>query len=216
MGLPLISCVSKETAVEEKSVALLSWDDFINEVQQLAQSQYLPNWDEIAYTAQLQKLMLRLDVKGPKITSFITSYKNKNANFPEIRHLHREPSFMVSMLEFEAGEKIKLHDHPGMSGVILCLEGRANVQNYTLQEKRSMNNKLLIKQESSLTLTGGDTSFLTSTFGNIHSLQADKFTRMIDVFTPPYNSEREQNSRWFDKDHKYYQGIKGLYEAIEK
>ncbi|NQZ57378.1 MAG: hypothetical protein HRT88_07895 [Lentisphaeraceae bacterium] len=87
------------------------------------------------------------------------------------------------------------------------------MQNYTLQEKRSLNNKLLLKQDSSLTLTPGRTSILTSSIGNIHSLQADTFSRLIDVFTPPYNDERSNNSRWYKKDSSYYQGIRGLFEA---
>ena len=59
----------------------------------------------------------------------------------------------------------------------------------------------------------GSTASLTSNFGNIHSLQAYKLTRMIDIFTPPYNEDRSSRSQWYKKSSAYYQGIKGLFEA---
>ena len=212
-ALPFISCASKIPTKKMEKTSLIPWNEFIAKVQELAKTQHKHNWNELTYTKNVSKVISTLDLADNTIIGFIQNYKNLHKNFPEINTLHKEADFMVSFVEFEAGEKIKLHDHPGMSGVIRCMEGRLNVQNYTLQEKRSLNNKLLLKQESSLTLTPGCTSTLTSTTGNIHSLQADTFSRLIDVFTPPYNDERSKNSRWYKKNSSYYQGIRGLFEA---
>ena len=212
-ALPFISCASKIPTKKMEEISLIPWDEFITKVQELAKTQHQQNWNELTYTKNVSKIISTLDLADNKIVSFIKDYKNLHKNFPEINALHKEADFMVSFVEFEAGEKIKLHDHPAMTGVIRCREGRVNEQNYTLQEKRSINNKLLLKQDSSLTLTPGCTSTLTSSIGNIHSLQADTFSRLIDVFTPPYNDERSNNSRWYKKDSSYYQGIRGLFEA---
>jgi len=209
-AMPFMSCTSAASSAETQT---LNWQEFIDRIQVLAETQFKSNWDQQAYTEDISKIIRTLDVNDNKILEFTARYKNKNVNFPEISTMHKEQSFMVSFLEFEPGEKIALHDHPDMTGVIHCIQGRINIQNYTLQKERSESGKLLLKQEASVTMTPGSTGALSSTFGNIHSLQADKLTRMVDVFTPPYNRDRSRRSKWFKKSSAYYQGTQGLFEA---
>ena len=64
-----------------------------------------------------------------------SSYENYNEAFPEIRGMHYEERFMVSMLEFEAGEDIPLHDHPDMTGVIYCTAGSVAVEHFDKLEE---------------------------------------------------------------------------------
>ena len=211
-AMPFMSCLNTNEVVSEPE-ANNKWQHFIDQVHQLSESQFSKDWDQLAYAKNVEELIHTLDIKEKKINDFIISYKNNRINFPEINTVHYEQNFMVSLLEFEPGEKIKLHNHPDMSGVIYCLEGRVNIQNYTLQKELSDSGKLLLKQESSKTFKPGVSGILTSSVGNIHSLQADKFSRLIDVFTPPYDDMRQRNSKFYKKHSEYYQGIRGLFEA---
>jgi hypothetical protein len=54
---------------------------------------------------------------------------------------------------------------------------------------------------------------LTATTANIHALQAVTFTRLIDVFTPPYNADRSQRSRWYVREPQPYPLAPECYEA---
>ena len=211
-AMPFMSCLSPLKNGGETQ-AKNTWKQFLEKIHKLSESQFSTDWDQMAYTKDVQKLIHTLSIEEEYIQQFIRNYTNKNLNFPEINTLHWEQNFMVSLLEFEAGEKIKLHDHPDMTGVIHCIEGRINIQNYTLQNERSDSGKLLLKQESSKTFKPGVSGILTSSHGNIHSLQADKFSRLIDVFTPPYNESRIKRSRFYKRHTEYYRGTRGLFEA---
>lgn len=211
-AMPFMSCLSSSD-VSDKVQAKTTWQEFIDRIHLLSEAQFSTNWNENAYVEDVKKLISTLDINDQNIKKFTIQYKNKHKKIPEIHAMHKEQNFMISMLEFEPGEKIPLHDHPDMTGVIHCIEGRINIQNYTLQGETSDSGKLLLKQESSVTFKPGVSGTLTSTFGNIHSLQADKFTRLIDVFTPPYNDLRTKNSKYYRKRPEYYQGIQGMFEA---
>jgi hypothetical protein len=210
-AMPFLGCSSQSDSVKPEKV--LPWDQFLEKVQKLSKSQFEPDWAQEDYSKDVVGVIKALNLEDKFISSFISRYKNAHKNFPEIRAMHKEHDFQVSLLEFESGEKIKLHDHPDMSGVILCTEGRINIQNYDLLKNKSTNNKLLLKQTANITMVPGSTGFLTSASGNIHALQADRFTRLIDVFTPPYNRDRSKRSKWYSKANTYYEGTAGIFEA---
>ncbi|TXD84510.1 hypothetical protein ESY86_05480 [Subsaximicrobium wynnwilliamsii] len=50
--------------------------------------------------------------------------------------------------------------------------------------------------------------------GNIHSLMPNKFTQLVDIFTPAYNDENTAASKWFKVDEKEtFEGIPNQYLA---
>lgn len=210
--LPLLGC----TPTGKRSspvVEVRSWERFIEQVGKLAEQQIDPAWDQVAYTAQVQAMLRELDLTDHHLKEVMARYRNAHRNFPEINALHQEQIFMVSLLEFEPGEQIELHDHPDMTGCILCSEGEINVQNYTLDERKSERGRPLLRAASAITMTPGSTGTLTATTANIHALQAVTFTRLIDVFTPPYNADRSQRSRWYVREPQPYPLVPECYEA---
>ena len=192
---------------------LINWEDFLQLCGKLSSVQFEQDWDQEKYTSKIQNLLLKLDVDSAHIQKFVESYENRNPYFPEIRDLHQETQFEVSLLEFAKGEDIPLHDHPDMTGVILCTHGRVDVEHFDKLSERSENDRLLLQQERSLVMTPGDSAILTASRGNIHSLHAVEFTRMIDVFTPPYNRDRVMRSRYYKTDEQPYQKRTGVFEA---
>ncbi|MXW07562.1 MAG: hypothetical protein F4Z87_05480, partial [Gammaproteobacteria bacterium] len=71
----------------------------------------------------------------------------------------------------------------------------------------------LLKKERNLTMTPGMTATLTVSRGNIHELHAKHFTRMIDVFTPPYNRDRSSRARYYWIGEDTYDGRTDTFEA---
>ena len=196
-----------------KTPADISWEQFLELCQQLSKSQFEPDWDQTTYTRQVQQLLLKLNVADSHIQQVIQRYRNFNSRFPEIRYMHNEQQFMVAMLEFEPGEEIGLHDHPDMTGVTFCTEGKLQVEHYDLLDRKSDSGNPLLKQQQKLVMGKGDSAILTADRGNIHTLKADSFTRLIDVFTPPYNWDRTRRVKNYRKDSKPYQGKQGVFEA---
>jgi hypothetical protein len=63
------------------------------------------------------------------------------------------------------------------------------------------------------TLRQNDISTLTAKARNIHTLTARKVTQLVDIFTPPYDAERIEKSRWFELDPEARPGEPDLFEA---
>ena len=191
----------------------VSWSRFLDMCRELSSTQFEDEWNQDTYTQKVEDLMLRLRVEDDYITKFTDRYNNWSSDFPEIRSLHRETQFMVSLLEFEKDEVIPLHDHPDMTGVVLCTQGQIKVDHYDKLEEQSGQDLPLLQEERSLEMSSGDTAALTVKRGNIHTLHALEFTRMIDVFTPPYNRDRIIRSRYYKIGNEPYEDRNGVFEA---
>ncbi|MCY3627633.1 MAG: hypothetical protein OXG88_08335 [Gammaproteobacteria bacterium] len=207
LALSAFPIIKKTMAKED----LLSWEDFLQHCAELSKVQFDPDWDQDEYTLKIEKILQKLHVQDWHIQQFVENYRDRNPYFPEIRALHRESQFEISLIEFAEDELIPLHDHPDMTGVILCVEGRVKVEHFDKLEETSENNRPLLQKERSLVMTNGDSAILTATRGNIHSLHAEKFTRMIDVFTPPYNRDRVMRSRYYKLDDQPYRDRTDVY-----
>ena len=207
-SLPYTSILAQEK--EE-----LGWEEFLKICDELAVAQFDENWqqNQDSYTKKIEKLLSRLSIEDEKIVAFIESYNNYNANFPEIRSIHRKTEFQVSLLEFEADEVIPLHNHPDMTGVIICTHGEIEVNHYDKLTETSEQDLPLLQKERQLTMTPGVTATLTVDRGNIHELEAKEFTRMIDVFTPPYNLDRSVRSRYYWIGEDTYDDRTDIFEA---
>ncbi len=192
--LPFLGCAARTSLIAQQP---LDWQHFIDQLTALAAAQDAPAWDQSAYLEQVRTLLLRCDVADAHVQDVITRYRNAHRNFPEISDLHRTIQVQVCMLEFEAGERIALHDHPDMTGCIRCVSGRVVVRNFTELGRGASADHVRLRHDATLTMIPGTTGTLTSTTGNLHDLEAQEFTRLIDVFTPPYNDDRSRRSRWF-------------------
>ena len=86
---------------------------------------------------QVIDLMRRLDLGDPDVTGFYDDYVNAKGLFPEISSVHHGGHFAVATLEFDKGDRIRLHNHPDMTGVILCVSGAVEVEAYDLLDHKS-------------------------------------------------------------------------------
>ncbi len=211
--LALAAYGSLTRTVLAKESESVSWERFLELCHELSKTQFADRWDQDRYTADTQRLVRRLRLDDQKIVEYIERYKDLNTDFPEIRSMHYESQFMVSMLEFEPGEEIPLHDHPDMTGVAYCTTGRVVVDHYDRLKETAGNGNPLLRFARHLDMTAGDTAALTVDKGNIHTLKASRFTRMIDLFTPPYDRDRVTRARYYAKDSSPYLGRNGIFEA---
>lgn len=214
-GTLAVAATLPYTSILAENEDSLGWDAFLKTCENLSGAQFeddcIVNQDD--YTKKIEALLVRLNLEDDKIAKFIESYNNYNTYFPEIRTIHRKTEFQVSLLEFEADEKIPLHDHPDMTGVVICTDGEIDVAHYDKLSETSENDLSLLKKERDLTMTPGMTATLTMNRGNIHELHAKEFTRMIDVFTPPYNRDRSSRARYYWIGEDTYDGRTDTFEA---
>ena len=210
-GMDMDTSESMEGAVS----GAIDWEGFLDAVAELAQLQYTTGWDQESYVEDVAQLMLNLDLSDPVIVEAYAHYADEVRGFPEITEIYEEPGFELATLEFEAGEAIDLHDHPGMTGVILCVSGQVEIENFDLLEEPSIDGNLLLVRSGSVVLTAGMSATLTSERGNIHALRATRFTQLLDVFTPPYNDDRIARSRWYRRSAEHYLGRDEVFEAWE-
>jgi hypothetical protein len=205
----------------------LNWDAFLSKITQLAKEQHLPNWDQNGYIKNVQNLLLQCQFpEFENVKKEFSSYKDETKNWFEHDLLHKEINFQVSLLQFEKGEYISHHNHPDMCGVINMVTGNALVKNYSLHKElektktQSYNGQTftlkscVLEETKKEILTPGNTSILTSTKGNIHSLMPNEFTQLVDVFTPAYNEKNEAASIWYQVNEEVnFENNSNLFEA---
>ena len=162
------------------------------------------------YVRDEAQLMQALDLINPVVIEAFANYANQVLDFPEISLVYTSPMFEVVILEFEPGDEIGLHDHPDMTGVILCVGGSMEIDNFDEVDLANEDGDLFVRRISKVTLSPGDVATLTAIRGNIHSLRAEEFIQLLDVFTPPYNDGRSDRSRWFEREAKPVHGSGGL------
>lgn len=211
--LAFAACGLHTRTVLANELESVGWERFLELCHELSKSQFSEVWDQDAYTSEIQRVTRRLRLDDPKIVEYIERYRNANPDFPEIRSMYRERQFMVSLLDFEPGEEIPPHDHPDMTGVVFCTTGRVTVDHYDRLKETAASGNPLLRFERHLEMTTGDSAALTVDRGNIHKLKAQEFTRLIDVFTPPYDPDRVARSRYYAIDPSPYLGRKGIFEA---
>lgn len=195
----------------------INWDAFLTAVEKEADKQHLDDWNEIAYVNKAAALATRLNLKDPELAqAFADTRKGLGNQRVDFYKLEKQRVFEVCLLQFEEGEQISHHDHPGMTGVILCATGETDVWNYDLLGQRKGSKSVLLKETAHARLAKGNVSTLTSKERNIHRLQAQRLTQLVDIFAPPYNKERARNSSWFNVDPEPFQGYESIYEATRR
>ena len=225
-ALPSITAFAKDANANKgykRSDEALNWDAFLERITAEAEKQLDPKiWSEPKYVKQAAALARRLNLKDPEILKFFAGYENNNPRFPEFDKLYRDEKklFEISLVEFDQGEVIGHHDHPEMTGVLLCGKGKLDVENFDILEPEKKDQvadeHLLLKRSGKATLKRGNVSTLTSKKSNIHRVSAEKFCQVIDIFTPPYDAKRIRNSRWFEVDAEEFEGRNEVYQAKER
>ncbi|MGH1433480.1 MAG: hypothetical protein ACRBG0_03375 [Lewinella sp.] len=203
----------------------LNWDAFLERLTQLAKTQHQSHWNQKLYTEQVKQLLLQCNFpEFENIKKEIEAYENKTPNWFEAASLHREVDFQVSLFQFEKGEYIPHHDHPDMTGVINVVSGNILAKNYSVEEQLSTSREIIkngrkeimqkctIREVGNEIVEGGNVSILTAHEGNIHSIMPNRYTQMIDVFTPAY--KQDTNTIWYNvNEDGFHGGDKNVFEA---
>lgn len=132
-----------------------------------------------------------------------------------VRYLrvHAEEDFSVGAFVMDAGARIPLHDHPGMSVAMRCLFGECRVVGYDFEDD---DDRLRLLRGGHGKTTGGasygvrlacDKVLKASppahvlhpdSGGNVHSLHALSNCALFEVQTPPYAVGRGRDCHYFE------------------
>jgi hypothetical protein len=192
----------------------INWDAFLEGITKEAARQHLDEWNEASYLKRAKALARRLHLEDPiLLEAFKKAEKGIGNGRIDFDRLEKHQDFQISYLQFEKGEKIRHHDHPGMTGVLLCATGELITENFTLLDEEREDERLLLKSAGKTVLQKGKAASLTSTLGNIHRVEARALTQIIDVFAPPYNQARIKESKYFRVDEEPFEERKDVFEA---
>ena len=137
----LVGCGSRKPVTEagitpprgtQTNPSSLEWLDFVSSLSSMAHAQYAPDWNQERYVEDVIDLMRQLNLSDAIVEGFYDDYVNAKGLFPEISSVHEGGHFAVATLEFDAGDRIRLHNHPDMTGVILCIKGSVDVEAFDL------------------------------------------------------------------------------------
>lgn len=217
MALPAITALATRAMACEGRIpagAPIHWDAFLDAVAKEAARQHLDDWKEPEYVQRAEALARRLDLTDTDLAAAFERAKKGIGNGRiDFDRLEKQKDFQISFLQFEKGEQISHHDHPGMTGVLLCATGDIAVWNYDELAESPEPGHVLLRETARAHLAKGTTSTLTSKDRNIHRLQARELTQLIDIFAPPYTPERVKASRWFEVDKEPWKGKGNDYLA---
>ncbi len=196
----------------------MHWEAFLEAVAKEAAKQHLDAWNQDSYVEAIGKLARRLHLGDPVMRKAMEQLdvrlKQGDVDF---HYLEKRVDFSLCLVQFEAGQVIKPHDHPGMTGMILCASGEVETANYDLvkppADEVAKEGHCLLRRVARTVLSKYDLSSLTAKDRNIHTLTARKVTQLVDVFTPPYNDERSKQSRWYELDAEPRPGGTDVFEA---
>jgi cysteamine dioxygenase len=195
----------------------MHWDAFLEAVAAEAGKQHLDAWNQDTYVKSIATLASRLHLEDPVLIKAMeqltTRLKHGNVDF---QYLEQRVDFSLCLVQFDEGEIIRPHDHPGMTGMILCASGEIETVNYDpieLPEAPAAAGHQLLRKVGEAVLHKNEISTLTAKARNIHALRARKVTQLVDIFTPPYNDERVEQSHWFEIAPEAIDGKAGVFEA---
>ena len=192
----------------------INWDAFLEGVAKEAAKQHLDRWNEAAYLKRAQAIAARLDLEDPiLLEAFKKAEKGIGNGRIDFDRLEKHQDFQISYLQFEKGEQIRHHDHPGMTGVLLCATGELVSENFSLLDEERPEDRVLLQTAGTSVLKKGQTASLTSTTANIHRVEAHALTQVIDIFAPPYTRERIRGTKYFRVDEEVFEKRKGIFEA---
>ena len=170
--------------------------------------------DDIGLTAK-DCVFPNQKTNGGGFSSLFSSHNRTFVKYPaKALHVHEEPSFSILVFVLNEGERIPLHDHPGMNGLIKCLTGRISIRSFTplplegtsytlptsisrLVPKESHEELIpCLEREQVFLSSSCDINSICSLFpseGNIHEVKAEEgCPAFLDILSPPYDdTERD-------------------------
>lgn len=194
--MPLVHLCALSLSLSRGAMAFargqrLNWNEFVERLEVIARTQHLPKWDEEQYVRLAAAASRSLISLPPDYTREL-----HKGPYPGMLDAHKTVDVQITLLNFESGQFLPHHNHPSMTGVMLCTNGAVCVDEY--DEIPEATDVHLIQFRGRLQLNSGRTTSLTSHRANIHRVFATERSEVVDIFTPPYSPEREQQTHWYN------------------
>ncbi len=177
----------------------LSWPQFVNQMEFLANERAADRVSEIQVAWRGLHWLQLLDVQDPLFEQAVRDATESGNAFWLWQRLIKDDILNGGILNIDSDKLVQLHDHPGATGLLRILEGKAEVWQYDIDQPATAEHedgKVVLKRVAHRVLLPGDTAVLTPDEGNIHALRSvSKNCRMLDFFIPPY--ERKKRT-WYE------------------
>lgn len=213
LGLPGILVDAREP--KNAAGGLLNWDEFVEKLERAARVQHNPAWNRTSYVGSVACFLAKLNPLDATLRQAITLLGSPVFTRPHFAELRKTTDVQISLITFDKGEWLPHHDHPSMTGVLTCASGELQVGSYDRVQAPEVagSSTILLKKLGSDLITPGKISTLTDTRRNIHYVKAQSFTQVIDIFTPPYNTERTNKTNWYRVEPRPVNGLADLFAA---
>jgi hypothetical protein len=190
----------------------IDWATFLGLISGLADDR-AGEWDQDGYVERVAEVLQQLKLSDPGVLKPLAATRSRMLMSPDFTTLHHTQSFEILSIIFDKGQLIRHHDHPGMTGVLACASGRLLVKSYERLGVTGEMDPCFLRAISVQRLGRGDVSTLTAERANVHFVQAEDRTQVIDIFTPPYNDDRRRGTHWFEVDPTPINSGGNLYRA---
>lgn len=213
LGLPGIIASAKEPRNGSKGV--LNWEEFVDKLERAARIQHTGTWNRASYVDSVARLLGQLNPSDAAVHHATTLHTSPVFTRPDFAELLKTADVQISLITFDKGEWLPHHDHPSMTGVLTCATGDLLVGSYDRVPVPELAGPsvVVLKTLGSNVITPGRISTLTDERRNIHFVKALSFTQVIDIFTPPYNTERTSKTNWFRVEDRPLKGHEDLFVA---
>jgi len=153
------------------------WSDFIDSVTSIGKGEYSNNAEMLSVLNHNMVLMHKLLLSS-------SMYRNlANCSFNSLvrtkywgwRSIHEDELGKVGLFSMYKDSPVPLHDHPGTCGVMMVLDGEAEVERYNLMETHQDNATSGLTELKSCDrklLKPYEITWFDETEGNIHGFEA--------------------------------------------
>ncbi len=195
LHLPRIVASAKEPKYSADGP--LNWEAFVTQLEHEAARQHRPDWSQTAYISSVASLLRRLAPTDPALQK--AAARRELQPTPDFSDLLKTTELQISLVTFDKGESLPHHDHPSMTGVLTCASGKLFVASYDrIPSSQDIgSSSVLVRNVGNEIIKPGITSALSDTRRNIHFVKALSATQIIDIFTPPYDTQRTQTTNWY-------------------
>jgi Protein of unknown function (DUF1637). len=139
--------------------------------------------------------------------------------------VYEDAYITISIFIVKSGEKLPLHDHPHMYGILKVIAGTIRIQSYTaipnnvgvgspssrgrvVCEMSNNRTQRAIKMPEVIVSENDGACFLTPSERNLHEIQSvDGPAAFLDILSPPYDEVGERSCHYFKEENDGAPGL---------
>jgi len=133
--------------------------------------------------------------------------------------VYEDAYITISIFIVKSGEKLPLHDHPHMYGILKVIAGNVKIQSYTVIPHAAGAGRLVcemsknrtqraIKMPEVIVCENDGACFLTPTERNLHEIYSvGGPAAFLDILSPPYDETGERSCHYFQEENDGAPGL---------